>query len=158
MTLQEYQAEEILRAARALAHFVMTTDPDKRDWKPEVTGAAPLRSTLDMVAECIAVHDFFTAILRDETLPAARPNEIPRPFAEAEDGCALLLASAERLADAIRSMSEADLSREFPLRGRMIPGLWLSELPMRNMHYHSGQINLLQLLHGDAEFRPYRPS
>lgn len=156
MTVQEFQADATVRAAKALAHHVLTTEPDKRDWTPTVEGAAPLRSALDMASECIAVHGIFVALLRGEASPGINPITAPRPFSTVEEACKQVIASAETLAAEIRRMTEADLNREYVTRRGPMPGFLLIEAPLRNLHYHSGQINLLQLLHGDAEFRPFR--
>ena len=152
MTVQEYQADAIVRAAKTLAHFVMACPDEKRDWTPEVAGAAPLRSALDMVSECIAVHGIFIAILRGETPVSGSPIEAPRTFGTAEEGCAQLIASAGELAANVRAMTDADLSREYQGRRGPMTGYDLIEPPLRNMNYHSGQVNLLQLLYGDPEF------
>ena len=61
------------------------------------------------------------------------------------------------LADAIRALTNADLEREFTTRRGPMPGTNLIEGPMRNMHYHVGQVNLLQLLYGDGEFHVPAP-
>lgn len=158
MTLQEYAAHLLTSAAYTLAHFVMTTEPDKRDWTPTAPEGITLRSPIDFVAECITVNGVFLAILRGEVPPAVSPDDKTRPFVDAEEGCQLLISVTEDLAKTIRSLSDEDFAREYTVRGRAMSGPLFVELPMRNMHYHSGQINLIQLLYGDTEFRPYRPS
>ena len=158
MTVQEYQADAIVRAAKTMAHYVQTTEADKRDWTPEVAGAAPLRSTLDMVGECIAVHGIVIALLGGQTPPAGSPFDAPRTFGTVEEGCTQLIARAEEFAGLVRAMTDEDLSREYIGRRGPIIGYAIIELPLRNTYYHCGQINLLQLLYGDAEFHPYRPA
>ena len=61
--------------------------------------------------------------------------------------------SARELANTVRAMTDDDLTREFPWRRGPVSGAGLIEIPLRNMHYHGGQVNLLQLLYGDTEFR-----
>jgi hypothetical protein len=156
MTVQEFQADATVRAAKSLAHYVLTTEPDKRDWTPTVEGAAPLRSALDMASECIIVNHTFAGILRGEAPPSVSPITAPRAFSTVEEGCEKLVASAEILAAEIRRMTDADLTREYLTRRGPMPGFLVTEVPLRNLHYHCGQINLLQLLHGDAEFQPFR--
>ena len=56
------------------------------------------------------------------------------------------------LAAAIRAMTEADLSRVYAHPRAQISGENLIVMCYRNMAYHVGQINLIQMLYGDAEF------
>jgi hypothetical protein len=64
-----------------------------------------------------------------------------------------IMASANVLADAIRSASDDTFEQEFqhwsrgPLTGKI-----LMMGAYRNMAYHSGQINFIQILSGDQEF------
>ena len=39
MTVYEFQARVIERAAQGLAYWVGATEPDKRNWKPAVEGS-----------------------------------------------------------------------------------------------------------------------
>jgi hypothetical protein len=151
MTAQEYQADAIERAGAYLAHFIATTAPDRHDWVPQVDGAAGLRSALDQVAECIAVNRIFAALLAGDT-PSPPAPDAPRPFTDADDARAQLLQSAVSLAAVVRTLTDGDLAREFVTRRGPVPGAAAIEIPYRNMQYHAGQINQLQLLYGDAEF------
>jgi hypothetical protein len=154
MTVQEYQAGCIERAGRTLAFYVETTLPERREWKPEVEGAAGLRSALDVVSECILVNGLIANILRTGQIPATNPvHGAPRPFANAAEAGPMLEESARELANTVRAMTDDDLTREFPWRRGPVSGAGLIEIPLRNMHYHGGQVNLLQLLYGDTEFR-----
>jgi hypothetical protein len=65
----------------------------------------------------------------------------------------MLEESARELANAVRAMTDDDLTREFVSRRGPMPGANLIEVPLRNMYYHGGQINQLQLLYGDTEYR-----
>jgi hypothetical protein len=163
MTVQEFQAGAIEHAGEQLAHFLATTAPEKQDWVPEVEGAAGVRSVLGQIAECITVNRFLAGVLRGDAPPAgptpapASLMDMPRPFATAEEAGRLIVESAKELGDAVRGLTDADLTREFPTRRGPMPGYLLIQMPYRNMHYHGGQINLLQLLYGDTEFRPVPP-
>jgi hypothetical protein len=157
MTVQEFQAGCIERAGRTLAYHLKMTQEDKRDWTPNVEGAAGLRSALGMASECIIVNRLIAAILRGETPAPVHPIETERPFADPSEAGKMLRESAKELADAVRGLSNADLEKEFTSRRGPMPGHMLIEIPYRNMQYHSGQINLLQLCYGDTEFRMPAP-
>lgn len=159
MTVQAYMGDRIENAGKLLAHFVQTTAPDRRDWVPQVDGAAPLRTVLDQASECVHVNRMLAALLRDGTPPDRHPGEAPRPFATDDEACAALIDSARELGDAVRALDDAGLAREYPIMGRQMVCYDLIELPYRNMQYHGGQINLVQLLYGDAVFHiPGRPN
>ena len=141
------------RAAAFLTHFVETTPPEKRDWTPEVPGADGLRSMLDMVDECIVANRMYTHIFQGGAPPDHSPFGGPRTFATWDEGKSILAESAKSLADAIRALADADLEREFLTRRGPMKGVNAIEMASRNMNYHAGQVNLFQLLYGDAEFR-----
>ena len=155
-SVQEFQAGNIERMGQILAYALETTRDDKRDWKPEAEGAAGVRSALDQIAECITVNRMLAGVFRSETPPPPPPGggpmQAPRTFATVEEAQAQLRDSAKELADAVRGLSDTDLQREFPSRRGPMPGIRLIEIPYRNMAYHWGQINLIQLLYGDTEF------
>lgn len=153
MTVQTYMADRIAQAGRLLAHFLETTPEDRRNWIPVVEGAAGLRSIHDQVSECIHVNRMVAELLSGQEPQWRNPIEAERPWTDDADAGELLIGSADALAEAVRSLSDDDLAREFRTRRGTMPGHVALELPYRNMHYHGGQINLLQLLYGDTEFR-----
>ncbi len=159
MTVQEFQGGAVERAAVTLAHFLDTTAEDKRDWTPTIDGAAGLRSAQEQVRECILVNRMLAKILRGEAVQTSTPpSQSPeQPFTDTADAQAKLVESARELGDAIRGLSDEDLTREFQTRRGPMLGYLLIEMPLRNMHYHGGQINLLQMCYGDTEFRPAPP-
>lgn len=150
-------ADATERAAAFLAHFIDTTPPEKRDWTPSVEGATDLRCMLDMVDECIVANGIFTGIFRGEPLPEGNPFGGPRRFATWDEGKEKLLASARELAGVIRALTDDDLEKEFVSRRGSMAGKLLIEFALRNMHYHTGQVNLFQLLYGDATFHFPQP-
>jgi hypothetical protein len=159
MTVQEFQAERIESMARLVAHFLENTQEDRREWVPQVEGAAGLRCALDQVSECIHVNRMFAGILRGQEPPAVGPLTAPRPFENPCDAAPLLIESAVDLAAAVRDLRDEDLHHAFMTRRGPMPGHMVIEIPYRNMAYHGGQINMLQLLYGDTEFRyPSSPS
>ena len=153
MTVQEFQADRIESIGRLVAHFLENTDENRREWVPQVEGAAGLRCALDQVGECIHVNRMMAAILRKEEPPAVGPMTAPRPFDNPQDAALLLIESAKECADAVRGLADEDLQHAFPTRRGPMPGHMVLEIPYRNMAYHGGQINMLQLLYGDTEWR-----
>ncbi|HXG24185.1 MAG TPA: DinB family protein, partial [Chthonomonadales bacterium] len=154
MTVFEFQARRIERIAKAVAHFVDTTDPSRLDWRPPCEGGIQSRSVLDQLAEIILVNRYFTSLLRGETPESSTlDRESPtRPFTTVEEGKAQLLTSAGELSDTIRSLDESMLTRTYSHRRGPVSGENLLEMPYRNMAYHAGQINFIQTLAGDPEF------
>jgi hypothetical protein len=157
MTAQEYMADATERAAAFLTHFIETTPPEKRDWLPDVEGAAGLRSMLDMVDECIIANRMFVGIFRGDAPPTSSPFDGPRGFATWDEGKTLLAESASALAAVIRAMPDATLAGTFVTRRGEMPGTMAIEMASRNMNYHTGQVNLMQLLYGDTTFHFPKP-
>ena len=151
MTVQEFQAEKIEGAAKLLAFWLGAMPEDKQSWVPTVEGAAGLRNAREQAAECSAANRFFATLLRGEKAIPFRPFEVKSEYVSSEEAQADLIASAAECAAAIRGMSEEDLEKEYRLRWPMT-GYQVIEFPYRNMTYHGGQVNLLQLLYGDTEF------
>ena len=152
MTVQEFQAEKIESGAELLAFWLGTVPEDKRSWTPEVPGAAGLRTVLEMVAECAAANRFFAGLLRRETPQGFNPFEVKANYATLEAAQQDLISSATECAAAVRALGDEDLVAEFTLRRGAMKGYQVIEFPYRNMAYHSGQLNYVQLLYGDAEF------
>ena len=152
LTVPEYIARQTERMADSLAHFIATTPDDRLVWHPSIEGGAQTRSILEQVSECVVVNRTMAALLRGGTVPAANPDTPPLRFANGQDAQEQLVASARELAAAIRGMSDADMTRtyEHP-RGTML-GENVIMMCLRNMAYHAGQANLIQILYGDTEF------
>lgn len=152
MTVQQYMGDRIENAGKLLAHFVATTAPERRDWVPPVEGAVGLRSVLAQAGECILVNRMIDTLLRGETPPPFSPIDAPRPFENPDDAVPMLVESAAALADTVRGLSDEALARTYHTRRGAMAGANLIEMPYRNMTYHGGQVNLIQLLYGDGEF------
>jgi len=152
MTVQEFQARRVERIAAALAHFVRTTPADKLGWRPRLVGEG--RSVLEQAAECVLVNRALAAILRGEETghPLAGRSGPLLEFQSAEDACAQLESSAAEVAAAILALDDGAMERAFPHWRGPMTGESLLEMPYRNMAYHAGQVNLIQLLLGDSEF------
>ncbi|MCW3099690.1 MAG: DinB superfamily [Chthonomonadaceae bacterium] len=153
MHVPEYMATQTERMTDSLANFIATTREDKLAWQPQIEGSVPTRSVLEQVAECVVVNRMIAALLRGETPPppavSAAPPLVLATGAEAQEQ---LRASGTELAGAIRTMTEEDLERAYQHPRGQFLGANLIMMPLRNMAYHAGQINLIQMLAGDPEF------
>lgn len=147
MTVQEFQARKVLRIARTLAHFVATTPADKLDWCACLDEQSCTRSVLDQINECVACNRYIATLLGGGESPSASC----RPIFDAQTAQEELLLSAEELAAVLRIMPEEALTKPFTMPSMTVTGEVLIDLPTRNMAYHGGQINFLQLLLGDKE-------
>jgi hypothetical protein len=147
MTIQNYAADQTERMAASLAHFVATTDPSRLGWELSAEGGGHTRSILDQIAECVVVNRRFAALLRGEPAPAPTPR-----FTDGQDAQAQIVSSAGELAVAIRAVADDALETliQTPRGGAPIKNLMLAAY--RNMAYHAGQVNFIQILAGDAEF------
>lgn len=150
MNAQDYMAEQIERMGLALAHFAASTAPKRLTWQPSVEGSAPTRSILEQIAECVGVNNSFAALLRGEGPPTGA-MAIPE-FTRVHEAQIQLIASTTVLADAVRGLEDDALTRTFQTRRGQTTGKNLMIAAYRNMAYHTGQINLIQLLAGDADF------
>lgn len=149
MTAQQFMAEHVERMGLSVAHFIASTDPSLLGEHLETKGSEPTRSIYELVAECAAANRYFAALLNGGT--HGQPS-IP-VFTNSEDARDEIMASANVLADAIRSAPDEAFEQEYqhwsrgPLTGKI-----LMMGAYRNMAYHAGQINFIQILGGDAEF------
>ncbi len=148
MTVQEYAAQQTERIGESYCQFLKSTHTERLSWRPSWPGSAETRSILELTAECIAVNHAFAAIMRGSE-GSMKPGLIP---GSAEEACSQLHASVDDLAAAIRALSAEDLERSFKHPKAMIVGKNLILQPYRNMSYHAGQLNLMQILYGDIEF------
>ncbi len=154
MTLFEFQADATARIGRALAFYLQATPPDKLAWTPDLPGAAGLRTMLDMIGECVVVNDLMARCLRGETVVQKPTRDLPPPvFATRDEAQAAIIRSADELARAICALPPGAEAGETLIWRGPIATLAAIEIPYRNMAYHGGQINLLQLLYGDAQTR-----
>lgn len=153
MDVFHWQAKLVRRSAHLLAHYLEQTSPDRLNWRPYLPESAEMRSAFDIVFECAKVNRRFTALLLDRE---AAPAEKDHSYSSLADAKNDLLTSAEDLAKTIEGLPEAALDREFKTASGQVKGKFLLELPVNNMYYHGGQINMIQLLYGDPEF--HRPA
>lgn len=152
MQVPEYMAAQTERMIDSLAHFLNSTQPEKQNWQPRVEGSAPTRSALEQIAECVLVNRVIAGTLRGETPPPPATQGQTITFETAEEAEQQLRASGAELAAAIRSMTEEDLERTYQHPRGQFLGANVIMMSFRNMAYHAGQINLIQMLAGDPEF------
>ena len=69
MTIGQWQARQIEKAAIFIADFVKSTAEDRRRWRPAVDESSRTRSAMEIVGECTFANHRFCAILRGEPLP-----------------------------------------------------------------------------------------
>ena len=146
MSLAEWQARQIEKAAKILSHFVENTRPDLRDWRPATEEASKTRSVMEQLNECIYANHRVLCYLRGE-VPVAQTTYESLP--EANEA---LHAGAKELADEVRKIQSSGLGREVETHRGTMPVALAIQFPLRNMVYHMGQINMIQLLYGDATF------
>ena len=147
MTIQEFQARNVLRIARTLSHFVATTPADKLDWCPYLDEKSCTRSVLDQISECVACNRYITILLGGGEISVSSS----RPITDAQTAQEELLLSAEALAAILRVVPDESLAKPFTMPSMTVIGEVLIDIPTRNMSYHGGQINYLQMLLGDRE-------
>lgn len=148
MTVQEFQARKTERIAIALAHFVDSTPADKLDWCPATGDESCTRSVLGVVAECVACNRMIASLLCCDV----RTEEPMPKVTDAASARAELKKSATEAAAAIRDLPDEALGRTYQMTSMTMSGEVLMDIPYRNMVYHGGQINYIQLLLGDKEF------
>ena len=152
MHVPEYMAIQTERMTDSLAHFLATTHEDKLQWQPQTEGSAPTRSVLEQIAECVVVNRMIAAGLRGETPSPPSASGPALILTNGTDAQEQVRTSGAELATAIRTMTEADLERMYQHPRGQFLGANLIMMPLRNMAYHAGQINLIQMLAGDPEF------
>ena len=150
LTVPQFQARIIEKSALILGTFVKSTPEDRLRWRPSTEAASNTRSILEQVGECIFANERFMHYLRSEAAP--QPPAEWDTFASAKEAIGLLAESGRKLAAMVAQMDAEALAKTYQThRGPMI-GALLIQFPVRNMTYHMGQINFIQLLYGDKEF------
>lgn len=150
-SVYEWQADCLIDAAKNVAFWVGTTPEDKLAWCPKAEGQdSKTRCIYDQIHECAQVNRRFANLLRGVENGPWAPDHGYGSSAEAQ---ADLKASAAECASVMRDLDEGALTREYKtVRGTM-SGKSIITLLLNNMYYHGGQINQIQLLLGDEEFR-----
>src|SRR5438128_1227288 len=134
MTVLEWQADSIIAAAKRLAHFVKTTEPDWLGKRPAVDDRSKTRSVLDQVGECIRTNRRMAAILSGTAPSGAQPQD--GEVTDPEAGCEMLMESARELSAVVRAQDESMMARTYELPFGQFPGSFCITVPAWNMIYH----------------------
>lgn len=148
MTWQESQAHLTIGAGLMMACSLEAMPAERLEWVPEVPGAVNLRSAMALAAECVHTNKAIAQLLAGEVPSEDTPNPTLKDGA---DAAAQIRESATIAADAIRGLTDDDLNTVYQTFFSPMPGRILLTVPLVNMNYHNGQLNLLQLLYGDPE-------
>lgn len=150
MTLGEFQARQIVKSARIFCTFLRSTREDRLNWRPQTEAASETRSILEMAGECVFANRRFLAIFTGQPLPTAPPSFAV--FETVDEACHALIDSAETLALEVAKLHGEGLERVVTTHRGPMPAALAMQFPVRNMTYHFGQLNLIQMLYGDTEF------
>ncbi len=130
-----------------MASFIESTEADVLRWQPEIRGSVGTRTVLEMVGECVTVNRRFAA-----KLAGVSEEGIGEPvLTNAEDAVSQIVESGRRLAEVVANLSDEALEADTLHNGNRMSGTYFIVGAYRNMAYHCGQINLIQMLRGDAE-------
>jgi hypothetical protein len=152
MTAQKFLLDRIASTGRVFRFWVEVMPEDKRDWIPAIDGTAQTRSVNDMLGELIEVNRMVFNALTGGDAPKQHPMLAPRPF---EDASQALPMFDETLAQALSELEKIDASQleeTLEVGVRTMRYIDLYEVIYRNLWYHAGQVNLIQLQYGDAVF------
>jgi hypothetical protein len=152
MTVQQWQAKLIERAAQALAVWVETTPEDKLTWIPAVEGTAGMRSVLQQCDEIVGLNTAMAGLLRGQQQDLAAAEQSAGGLTTAAQAVAKLTETSANLAAAVRDMPDSAFTQVYYTGWAKLPGSVLLELALNNMMYHGGQMNYVQMLAGDKEF------
>jgi hypothetical protein len=148
----DWHARLVERAGIMLGHTAATTPADKLAWCPNIDGVSQCRSGYAQINECVVVNDRFATLLSGGD---PGPMSLDDHFAYESPAAAqeAIVTSATNLAKVIRGLDPDALNETITTPRGTITVPMLLEIALANMHYHVGQINYIQLLYGDTEFR-----
>lgn len=147
----KYYADKVVRAAKILAFAVENTPEEYRHWKPVAVGqSTEARSAIDQVVEVATIYYRFAAEI--EGVDYEKPDAVNETMGS-EDALAYLAESASVLSDAIKAMDPARLMEIRDLGFVTVPFAVAIDMAHNNAIYHFGQINYIQYLLGDTEFK-----
>jgi hypothetical protein len=148
MKWQDYQAYQTRLCGSFLVATFQAMPSDKIDWLPGVDGSGATRTALDLLAECIHANTGVAAALGASVTPG---DPLTRPFSTPEEAVRQVKESSALVVTTLEGLTDEVLDRVFQTPMMPMPGRLLVTVPALNMQYHNGQLNLLQLLYGDAE-------
>ncbi|GAB4467339.1 MAG: hypothetical protein OHK0029_39230 [Armatimonadaceae bacterium] len=151
-TLQEFLASAAVTAAADLKTALLRLPDDRRKW----SAMENARTALDQVAECALMNEATIDLITTHVFDVAfNVDEYNRERHELMQDLDSLLArledSAVRVAAAIRTVPEEDLSVEIPMPWGPMTLTKIIAYPYWNMTYHEGQINYIASLAGCLE-------
>jgi hypothetical protein len=148
-------AEHIERMGDSLASFVESTAPELLAPRhPTAQGEA--RSVLELVEECITTNLYVAALLGLRPGDMLDRSQFTAAISDAAEARAQLVESCKALSERVRALSPEAYEQAYPHWRGALAGKELVMGAYRNMAYHVGQINYIQILAGDNEF--HRPS
>jgi len=133
-----------------LVNFVATTREDRLRWRPATEDESKTRSVMDLAGECVEANRRILAYLTGTSI-GPRPDNFD-VFETVADVSAALIESADALAEEVAKIDGEGLMREVHTHRGPMPAALAMQFPVRNMTYHIGQINMVQLLYGDTVF------
>ncbi|MFM9872300.1 MAG: DinB family protein [Fimbriimonadaceae bacterium] len=151
MRVQDFIADETMRATEGLIHQTTRMPDGKSDWKPLDEG----RTALDQVAECALICGAMVKVLEEFRMPDFTPEmmeefERKKSALSLESAIDLLRQNSAVLGEAIRAVPDEKLAEEMSFWG---PEKWTVAAVMNyhnwNLVYHTGQVSYIQTLYGD---------
>lgn len=144
--ISKYLSDDVRGNGRLLSYCLESTKCDM-NWKPSVKGAG--RSMLEQANECAGLNHMVAALLRGEQ-PKAGDGPL---ITDAKQAAEAVMSSANDLADALAGIQDSELDKMVQLPFGTYPARFAVGISSANMIYHWGQMNFIELLDGDAEFR-----
>ena len=146
-----FLADTIQHNAETLIKDLKHVPDDKLNVSP--MGCA--RRPLEFVAECAGFNRLLTKTIKGEEAQPPSQEEREKFYASCdnyEKAQHLLEDSTAVLVDAIKSLTEQELTREVTAYwGQPMPLYRLIHAAAVHMAYHDGQVNYIQCLYGDAK-------
>ena len=144
MTIQEYAASAIEKAAEELIEAAKLLPEDQWVWKPLDKG----RTALDQLAECAATNAMTAkvveAVFWQESMMPSYWQTIAA--VDTENAVTVLREATASLVKAIRETNDSHLTVEIKLHHETVPLAQLFLMPLWNMSYHEGQITYSETL------------
>lgn len=114
------------------------------------------RTLVQIVAHCGVWNHFLAAVIGRLPLPYRTKDEEDAAIAACETleaALALLNTGTAAVQESIRGVNDAFLASTVTMPwGERLPAAIGLLLPAQHMHYHDGQISLMQLLTGDDDY------
>ena len=136
-----------VRVNNRMLSYAIETSPCAKDWSPEIKGKG--RSMLQQADECVQLNRYVAAEINGKK---GSFSETP-VIADSASAHKAVAESAEELAKALDGADDSVLQRpvEFPFG--TFPTAIAVNIAMNNATYHWGQVNYIELLDGNTEFR-----